>query len=164
MHLLALVRSFGARRRLARHADGWARVSLLDSPAAVEHALRVDSVDALILELDTADDVGASETFVRRVRDSFPSLPVVLYAPLTRDMARRIMRLANAGADDLLLADQDEEGHGLQRLVMRAHVTRCAARAIDALDDRLPAATRAILVQCVHLARKPLSVSALAQA
>lgn len=164
MHLLALVRSVGARRRLARSAAGWARVTLIDSATTAESALRVHCVDALILELDSADDVGANEAFVRRVRESFPKLPVVLYAPLTRDTARRIMHLANAGADELLLADQDDGGDGLESLVIRAHVSRCAARAIDAMGDQLPAAARAILVQCMHLARKPLSVAARARA
>ena len=164
MHLLALVRSLGARTRLARAAAGWARVTLLHSASTAEHALRVDCVDALILELDPTDDVGANEAFVRRVRESFPSLPVVLYAPLTRDTARRIMRLANAGADELLLDDQDEGGDGLHRLIIRAHVSRCAARTMDVMGDRLPASARAILVQCMHLARKPLSVAALARA
>lgn len=164
MHLLALVRSFSARRRLAHVAAGWARVTLLHSAGSAEHALRVQCVDALILELDPADDVGAHEAFVRRVRESFPSLPVVLYAPLTPDTAKRIMRLANAGADELLLEDQGEVEDGLQRLVFRAHVSRCAARVIDAMGGRLPASTRAILVQCMHLARTPLSVAALARA
>jgi AraC-like DNA-binding protein len=121
-------------------------------------------VDALLLELDTAATVGLHEAFVRRVRESFPSLPIVLYAPLTRDAAKQIMRLANAGADELLLEEQDEERHALQRLIIRAHVSRCAARSIGALGHRLPASTRAILTHSIHLADKPLSVEGLARA
>src|SRR5829696_5060649 len=110
MRILGFVRSIRGRARLARDTSGWADLTLVPTATGAHSALRSgDRLDALVLELDTATDVAAHEAFLRRVREGFPSLLIVLYGPLTREAAKQIIRLANAGADELLLDDEDEE-------------------------------------------------------
>jgi AraC-like DNA-binding protein len=164
MHFLVWVRTRHLHMRHALERSGWAHATPVCTIDCVESTLRRERVDVLFLELDDVMDVSAHEAFVRRTRRCYASLPIVLYTPLTCVAATQIVRLAKAGADDVVLVGEGEARYALERLIKRAQFARFVARSISTVADSFPAATGAILAHAIHRADKALSVTQLALA
>lgn len=135
---------------------------LADSPASIHAELQRARIDVLVLELDI--ERGSIEPLVWDLRRRYPSLAIVLYCPLSSRVAREILTLGKAGADDLIVEGLDDDGRSLRRIALTAASSRCTARSVAAMRDRLPARVMDIVTRCLHLASQPTSVRQLAAA
>lgn len=162
MQILGLFTTPRARQWLRRSTEQWARLTLAESPAAVDAALQRARADVLILEVDVARD--SLEPFVRHLRRQYPSLAVVLYCPPSTRIAREILKLAKAGADELIAEGFDDDGRSVRRIVAAAATSRCSARSLAILGEHLPSRAKDIVARSLELASAPISVRQLAAA
>ena len=162
MQVLALLHTPRAHHWLRRNAERLARVTVVDSQASIDATLQRARIDVLVLELDI--ERGSLEPLVWDLRRRYPSLAIVLYCPLSSRVAREILTLGKAGADDLIVEGLDDDGRSLRRIAVTAASSRCTAQSLAALKDRLPARVMDIVARCLHLASQPTTVRQLAAA
>jgi AraC-like DNA-binding protein len=162
MHIVACVRGLRAASRLHRDTRGWARVSEVATTAALERSLASSRAEAVVIEFPSPE-AGGLEATVRRIRRDFPSVPVILYCPLTADAARLILRLAHAGLDEVILEGHDDNRQSLQRLVLSAYRSHCLTRSLRSVPVELPAGTRAIVTRSLERADGRMTVRELAR-
>lgn len=162
MHILAFVRGVRATSRLNGETRGWAHVTEVGTVAALESSLASSRVDAVVIEFPSLE-AAALEATVRRLRRNYPSVPVILYCPLTADSARLVLRLARVGLHELILEGHDDNRQSLQRLVLSAYRSHCVSRSLRSVSSELPSGTRAILTRTLECAEGRLTVRELAR-
>ena len=159
----ALVWEQTARARLAEAFRGEAALRYCDRLGElltlVEHGL------ASIAVVDMRDRDGNSTlAAVRRIREEYSSVPVVLYCTLTPDTSREVLEFARAGVNDLVLRGVDDLRVTLRSAVQNA-LDHCSARSMLAeIEPLVPSNVLPILRYCLENGRRNLSVEELAEA
>jgi AraC-like DNA-binding protein len=73
-----------------------------------------------------AGGISRLEEVTRTLRAEYPSVPVLIYAPLTAAASRTIVALARAGITNVIIAGHDDLNHAV-RPILDASASACAA-------------------------------------
>ena len=163
MIVAALVRDPVARARLT---------DALRSDATVRYCVRLTEVLAMVEEglasvivLDHRDYDGASTLpIIRRIRDEFPSVPIVMYLPMSAVVSGAVMEFAKAGVSQLVFQGVDDLKASLRSTVDAAlDQVSAAALGVD-LEPLIPSTIVPFLRYCLEHARRDITVEEVAAA
>lgn len=140
--------------------------------AAVRFCERVSELLALaetglagLVIVDRRDRDGVSTLeAVRRIRDEFPSIPVVLYCALTSETSRDVLLFARAGVDQLVVQGVDDLRTPLRGAVQAAMDQVSAKQFLADLEALVPPNIVPFLRYCLEHARRDLTVEEVALA
>ena len=142
MKLLALLTRDG-RRALERAVGSAHTVSCENEVRAVGLSWRQHRFDVLVLDPGVLDEGGFEALLLQLKRHG---IPVLLYATLSRSVARRIVRAGNGAAHELVLHGAEDEQllllrklEGISRLSVPAMLFNLAAPRLGGLPDSLQA-------------------------
>lgn len=159
----ALVRDQVARARLTEALRGEARVRFCERLS--ELVTMVEEGLAAGVVLDRRDvDGGSTLSAVRRIRDEFPSIPVVLYCALSPDASRDVLDFARAGVDQLVFQGVDDLRTPLRSAVQAAQDLVSAKSLLLQLESCVPTNIIPFLRYCLEHARRDLTVEEVAAA
>lgn len=163
MIVAALVRDPVSRARLAAALRGDATVRFCDRLSEAMAMVETGLANLVVLE---HRDVDGSSTLpaVRRLRDEFPSIPVVMYLPLTAEVTATVLEFAKAGVSQMVFQGVDDLRPSL-RGVVDAALDHVSAASLGAeLEPLVPATIRPFLRYCLEHARRNLTVEEVAGA
>lgn len=161
MIIAALVWDSLSRARLQEAARSLAHLHLCDLQSQV-FALVHNGLAGVVV-VDSRDAHGESTLpIVRRIREGFPSVPVILY--LSSALSREVLQFARAGVTELVLRDTDD-----MKVMLRSSLTSAAdhgsARAIAAeLEPLVPPNVAEMIRYCLENGRRALTVEEVASA
>jgi hypothetical protein len=118
---------------------------------------------AIVLEPHDPLGVDLAPT-VRWLRTRFPPLPVLAYCASDAGTSDGMIRLARAGASQLLIRDLHDSPHALRAALTLASDHDATERTLAALHAVTPPPAWPIVQHCTRLAHTPLTVHALASA
>lgn len=144
----------------------------LKQEAAVRFCERVTELLALVetglaglVIVDRRDRDGLSTLdAVRRIRDEFPSIPVVLYCALTSETSRDVLLFARAGVDQLVVQGVDDLRTPLRSAVQAAVDQVSAKQFLTDLEPLIPPNILPFLRYCLEHARRDITVEEVALA
>lgn len=120
---------------------------------------------ASVVVLDTRDQEGNSTIgTVRHIRESFPSVPVVLYFSLAPDTSRDVLVFARAGVDQLVIKGVDDIRSSLRTALADAADHCSALTILSELEPAVPAPVIPMLRYCLQNSRRALTVEEVARA
>ena len=144
----------------------------LRNEATVRYSQRLSEVLAMVeaglatlVVLDHRDFDGAPTLpTVRRLRDEYPSVPIVMYLPMSAVISGAVMEYAKAGVSQLVFQGVDDL-KGSLRSTVDAALDQVSASALGAtLEPLVPANVVPFLRYCLEHARRDLSVEEVAAA
>lgn len=159
----ALVWDPSSRARLQEATRTQAHLHVCERQSELMALVENGLADVVVVDL--RDPVGESTLpAVRRIREDFPSVPVVLYCAISPSVSRDMLEFARAGVNDLVLRDVDDV-----KVTLRASLTsaadHCSARAVAAeLEGLVPANVAAMIRYCLENGRRALTVEDVAAA
>lgn len=163
MIVAALVKDPVSRARLT---------DALRNEASVRHCERLVEVLALveqslatIVVLEHRDyDGNQALPAVRRLRDEYPSVPVVMYLPMTAVASGTVMEYARAGVSQLVFQGMDDFKASLRSAIDSA-LDQVSAVALSAeLESLIPPTIVPFLRYCLEHARRNITVEEVAAA
>ena len=163
MVVAALIRDPVSRARLAE---------ALRNEASVRYCERLSEVLTLVetglASLVVVDhrDFDGSPTLpsVRRLRDEFPSVPVVMYLPMSAVVSGAVMAYAKAGVSQIVFQGVDDLKASLRSAVDAALDQVSAADLASDLDSLIPSTIMPFLRYCLEHARRDITVEEVASA
>jgi AraC-like DNA-binding protein len=159
----ALVWDQIARARLADALRNEARVRFCERLSELVTLVEEGLASAIVV--DRRDRDGSSTLpGVRRIRDEFPSIPVVLYCALSPDASREVLDFARAGVDQLVLQGVDDLRTPLRGAVLAAQDHVSARAWLAELEFLVPANVMPFFRYCLEHARRDLGVEEVAEA
>jgi AraC-like DNA-binding protein len=152
--LAAAVRDSGTRRARA------AAILWCVTGDALVAAVADGGATAAVVELGDLDlgaDRGESgvERVARALREEYPVVPVLVYAPLTAAASRAMVALGRAGVVNAIIAGHDDLRHALEPILAEA-ASVCVAEAADA---RLSAVASSGVAEILNYALRHGSVA-----
>jgi AraC-like DNA-binding protein len=144
----------------------------LRNEASVRHCQRLVEVLALveqglatIVVLEHRDyDGNPALPAVRRLRDEYPSVPVVMYLPMTAVASGAVMEYARAGVSQLVFQGMDDFKASLRSAINSA-LDQVSAVALSAeLETLIPPTIVPFLRYCLEHARRNITVEEVAAA
>ncbi|MGQ0766295.1 MAG: helix-turn-helix domain-containing protein [Gemmatimonadota bacterium] len=159
----ALVWDSPSRSRLVDAARGQAHLRFCESKS--ELMALVENGLAEVVVLDSRDRMGQSTlSTVRRLREEFPSVPVVLYCVLTPSVSREMLEFARAGVSELILRGLDDVWTTLRAVLTRAGDKSSVKSLLAELEGLVPANLTAMMRFCLENGERPLTVEDVARA
>lgn len=163
MIVAALVRDPTARARLA---------DALRLDATIRDCARLSEVIALVetglARIVVADhrDYDGSCTLpgIRRIREEFPSVPVVMYVPLSNQLSSLLLEYARIGVSQLVFQGVDDLRTPLRAAVHAALDHASALSLMEELEPLVPAPLLPFFRYCLEHARRDISVEDVASA
>lgn len=112
-----------------------------------------------VVVLDRRDRDGTSMLgLVKRIREEYPSVPIVLYCGLTPDASRDVLSFARAGVDQLVFQGVDDL-RGPLRAAVQASLDHASAQAwLAELAPHVPVNVVPFLKYCLEHARRNVTV------
>ena len=159
--IAALVIDRGCRERIRLGLRGYASVHFAESREAMLEILARTTVAAAILEPWDFESVSTEET-VHQIRRRFVHLPLLLYMDCSPDAVRRVLALAKAGADNVILRHIDDVGTSLRKALAKATFNRAGDDVVDILSPYAPSLVRPILAYAIAHADEAVSVQDIA--
>lgn len=115
--------------------------------------------------VDMRDREGASTLpVVRQIRESFPSVQVVLYCALSPATSRDMLEFARSGVNDLVLRDVDDVRATLSAALTAAADHSSAHAILAEIEPMVPANVLAMIRYCLENGRRALTVEDVAAA
>lgn len=163
MIVAALVRDPVSRARL---------IDALRTEASVRYCERLSEVFALVesglaglVVLDHRDfDGSPTLPTVRRLRDEYPSVPIVMYLPMSAVISGAVMDYAKAGVSQLVFQGVDDLKASLRSAVDAALDQVSASALSEELESLVPATIVPFLRYCLEHARRDFTVEEVAAA
>ena len=163
MIVAALVRDPVSRARL---------IDALRTEASVRYCERFSEVFALVesglanlVVLDHRDfDGSPTLPTVRRLRDEYPSVPIVMYLPMSAVISGAVMDYAKAGVSQLVFQGVDDLKASLRSAVDAALDQVSASTLSEELESLVPATIVPFLRYCLEHARRDFTVEEVAAA
>ena len=136
MQILACLRERRARVRLHRALGSAYAIAWAGDWDQVENLVRRMAVDVIVV------DPGSSGTVVVtplcRLRERYPSVPVVLYTEFRTDLADALLQWGDAGVCGAAFLDQSDSAWDLRRLLNTATERSAAGQLLQTLERELP--------------------------
>ena len=163
MIVAALVKDPVSRARLTDALRGEATVRNCDR--LVEVLALVEQGLATIVVLDHRDyDGNAALPVVRRLRDEYPSVPIVMYLPMAAVASGAVMDYARAGVSQLVFQGMDDFKTSLRSAIDAALDQVSASALADDLEAVIPSTIVPFLRYCLEHARRNITVEEVAAA
>lgn len=124
--------------RLQRAASHRFRFYQVDSWESAVDAILRQPLEMAVVDPALSGDTRAQE--IERIRVLFPSLPIIIYATLSPDLAPALLRLGQAGLTQVVIAEHDDHPNRLSDLL--------AAETSQAVSHQLIAAISDLLAEC----------------
>jgi AraC-like DNA-binding protein len=120
---------------------------------------------ASIVVADHRDvDGGSTLPGIKRLRDDFPSVPIVMYVPLSNEISGLVLEYARAGVSQLVFQGVDDLRTPL-RAAVNAALDHASARATGAeLAGLVPTNLLPFFLYCLEHARRDIGVEEVAAA
>jgi AraC-like DNA-binding protein len=155
--------------------DPVSRARLIDAlrtEASVRYCERLSEVFALVesglaslVVLDHRDfDGSPTLPTVRRLRDEYPSVPIVMYLPMSAVISGAVMDYAKAGVSQLVFQGVDDLKASLRSAVDAALDQVSASALSEELESLVPATIVPFLRYCLEHARRDFTVEEVAAA
>ncbi len=159
----ALIWDPASRARLQEAARPQAHVRFCEQSS--ELLTLVENGLANVAVMDMRDRQGNSTLgLVRGIRESFPSVQVVLYCSLSSATSRDMLEFARSGVNDLVLRDVDDVRTSL-RAALSAAADQSSAHAILAeIEPLVPPNVFQMIRYCLENGRRALTVEDVAAA
>ncbi len=161
MIVLALIRDRQDRARISGALRGRESVCFCERQQELSELARAGDVAAIITEAQDAAGIRMAP-FVRRLRDAYPSVPVLAYCSLCADLSRDIADLVRAGANELIIRGRDDVGVTLRATLMSAKEHCTTERVMFAVGEALPRPVREIVEFCLANASRVRTVEEVA--
>ena len=155
--------------------DPISRARLTDAlrhEASVRYCERLSEVTAMVeaglanlIVVEHRDRDGTSALpVVRLLRDGFPSVPVVMYVPMSAVVSGAVMEYAKAGVSQLVFQGVDDLKASLRSAIDAAIDQVSASKLGEEFEQILPPATVPFLRYCLEHSRRDLTVEEVAAA
>ena len=136
MQILACLRGRRARVRLqralsAQHAIAWA-----GDWDEIDKLVRRMAVDVVVV--DPRSSAGIAVAPVCRLRERYPSVPIVIYTEFRTDLADALLEWGDVGVCGAVFLDQSDAAWDLRRLVRLATERSAAERLLQMLQREFP--------------------------
>jgi AraC-like DNA-binding protein len=159
----ALVWDQIARARLSEALRQEARVRYCERHSELITLVEQGLATAIVLDRRDRDG-GSTLPSIRRIRDEFPSIPVVLYCALSPEASREVLEFARAGVDQLVFQDVDDLRTPLRGAVQAAQDIVSAKSLLGDLEPHLSPNVIPFVRYCLEHARRDLTVEEVAGA
>lgn len=156
-------RALQARLAAATRASAGARILWCESPEELYAAVADGGATIAITEWGDPASI-TLEAMAWRLRQEFPTVPVLVYVPLTPAGAKALLAAGRAGAREAILAGHDDVGRALGAVLARASSLSVAERAVQRLSRLTPPEVLAMLAYALRHARAAPDVSDMARA
>jgi AraC-like DNA-binding protein len=156
--IAALVSDEESRGRLRAAVRSHAMIEFCDTPTELVAAVADRCASAVITEWRSAQGT-IVDSAVRSIRADYPTIPILIYAPLTPDGAHDMLDAARAGAVDLIIAEIDDVGITLGRRLAMAQSTALSERIMVRLTPLVPPSVAMLLDYLFRYARTAPTVS-----
>jgi AraC-like DNA-binding protein len=159
----ALVRDPLSRARLS---------DALKNEATVRYCARLSEVETMVeagltnlIVVDHRDHDGSPTLpSVRRLHDEYPSIPIVMYLPMSAVVSGAVMEYAKAGVSQLVFQGVDDLKASL-RSAMNAALDHMSAITVSAeLEPHIPPTVIPFVRYCLEHARRDITVEEVAAA
>jgi AraC-like DNA-binding protein len=161
--IAALVRDPAAQTRLRGSIRSYAALVFCDTAAELSAAVADGGASAVITEWHDGRGITVDWT-IKCLRNDYPTVPVLIYAPLTPEGAHNMLTAARAGVVDAIIANFDDVGVTLGRRLAAAQSTALADRAVTRLAALVPSSVAQLLDYFFRHARTAPSVASAATA
>ncbi len=167
--LVALNLAPAALQRLTNALHGRARVHSVRTCRELLRLVQEGSARSAVVELKDAEGTPTAPT-VRRLRESWPLLPVLGYCAGTNPDGAALLAAAQAGLTGLLVAGNGSQDERLSALtdvmeaLQQAEDEVTARRAWAAVATDVPEQARVVVEYCLRHGRRALTVDELARA
>jgi AraC-like DNA-binding protein len=142
--IAALVCDRASRTRLQGAVRGQAEFSFCNTVPELISAVVDGAATAVVTEW--RDAVGCTlEDAVRSLHADFPTVPILVYAPLTPQGARDMLEAARAGATEVLIANFDDVGITLAKRLASAQAVVLAGRIMAQIAELVPASVAVLI-------------------
>lgn len=135
MQIVACLSERRARVRLHRAVGSEYAIALARDWDAIESLIRTMAVDLVVVD-PTRDGRAAPEP-VCRLRQRYPSVPVIIYTEFDPAMAEALLAWGDAGAYGAVFLDQSDNEWDLRRLVTLASGRSAAEQILVAIEREL---------------------------
>lgn len=163
MIVAALVWEPTARARLQEALRGQASLRFCERQEELAVLVSNDLVSVVVVDARDRASFSTLST-VRRIREGYPSVPIVLYCALGPETSRDVLDFARAGVNDLVIRGVDD-----LRLPLRGAITaaqdHCSAKSVlRELEGSIPTPVMPIIQYCLENGRRSLTVAQIAMA
>ncbi len=158
-----LVCDRAARARLRGALRGEGTLAFCDTADQLLSAVADGAATAVVTEWRDASGQTVDGA-VRTLRADYPTVPVLIYAPLTLEGARDILAATRAGASDIVVADFDDVGHTIGQRLALAHSSALSQRMVSRVTDLVSPTVTLLLDYWFRHARETPTVAAAARA
>lgn len=152
-----------SKARLQDALRGQATVRFCERPAELRALIENDLASVVVVDLRDREG-NSTLALVRDIRESFPSIPVLLYCAISPDTSRDVLAFARAGVNDLVLRDVDDLRWTL-RTALSTAADHCSARTIiGELEGIIPPNIMPMIRYCLENGRRAMTVEDVAEA
>ena len=135
--IAALIDDRMVRARFTEASTEYGTVTFYETAAQLIAAV-ADGVASIVVA-EWRDASGAVvEAAIRDLHTDYPSVPILVYAPLTPTGARDMLAGARAGATDVVIADFDDVGVALRHRIAAAQTAALADHVVSRLAPLVP--------------------------
>lgn len=161
--IAALVCDRASRARLKGAVRGHADVAFCETVPELVSAVADGAASAVVTEW--RDAMGATvDQAVRTLHADYPTVPILVYAPLTPQGARDMLDAAHAGATEVVIANFDDVGFTLSQRLAAAQATALGRQVLARVAELVPGSVAALIDYFLRHGRSAPSVAAAAHA
>jgi AraC-like DNA-binding protein len=161
--IAALVSDRGARARLREATRGQAEVVFCESVSDLVSTV-ADGAAATVVTEWRVDADATVDAAVRSLHADYPSVPILVYAPLTPQGARDMLAATRAGACEVLIANFDDIGVTLGQRIALAQSSALANQIASRIAGLVPGSIALMMDYFFRQARRAPTVATAAQA
>jgi AraC-like DNA-binding protein len=161
--IAALVCDRASRARLRSAIRGQADVAFCDTVPQLVSAVADGAATAVVTEW--RDATGSRlDAAVRTLHADYPTVPILVYAPLTPQGARDMLEAARAGATEIVIANFDDVGITLSRRLSTAQAVALGRQVMARVTELVPVSVAALIDYFLRHGRSAPTVAAAARA
>ena len=161
--IAALVCDRASRARLRGAVRGQADVSFCMTVPELVSAVADGAATAVVTEW--RDETGSTvDEAIRTLHADYPTVPILVYAPLTPQGARDMLDAAHAGATEVVIANFDDVGITLSQRLATAQATALGRQVMTRVTELVPESVAALIDYFLRHGRSAPTVAAAALA
>jgi AraC-like DNA-binding protein len=161
--IAALVCDRASRARLRSAIRGQADVAFCETVPELISAVADGAATAVVTEWRDASG-SRLDAAVRTLHADYPTVPILVYAPLTPQGARDMLEAARAGATEIVIANFDDVGITLSQRLTNAQATALGRQVMIRVTTLVPATVAALIDYFLRHGRSAPTVAAAARA
>ena len=161
--IAALVCDQGSRARLQTAVRGQAQLTFCRTVSELVSAVADGTATTVVTEWRDTNGCRVDDA-LRSLYADYPSIPILVYAPLTQQGARDMLDAARAGATEVVIASFDDVGITLAQRLAAAQAAALARQTLARIADLVPESIAMLVDHFLRRGRSTPSVAAAARA